>query len=136
MKRKIAVVALCLLLILSVGGTALADNHWYYARIIKPEATYVADAAKSDNEQNWYINIDLDRVDFNGEADLYFKVRDATYGNRISTAVRFYYGSALSLKSAYNETVYCGQRIYLHGQLDSEEFTDYCYWVVEGEWAP
>lgn len=133
MKKK-AIVAIALLLCILCVNYALAVSHPLSPFTVTTKTTqYITNEAKADNQQKWFVTILSMSITENDE--LYMNVRDARYGNKLSHAIRFRTAAAKS--ADYDITTVAGQRIYLHAQLGSKNWTPDSFVVVSsGRWSP
>lgn len=134
MKINKGIVGTALCLCILCGNYALAKNHEFKSfTVARKEATYITSAEKSDNEQRWYVTIDSFKI--TKDDKLYFNVRDAKYGTRLSKALSFTGATAKSTK--YTTKTKQGQSIFLHSQLESSAWTpDSFAHISKGRWCP
>ena len=133
MKKK-AIGAIALFLCILCGNYALAVSLPLSPfNVATNSAQYVTSEEKADNEQKWFVTILSMTLTENDE--LYMNVRNAKYGKRLSNALRFTHTAATS--ADYKTTTAKDQRIYLHAQLGSDNWTPDSFAVVNsGRWSP
>lgn len=133
MKKK-AIVAIALLLCILCVNYALAVSHPLSPFTVTTKtAQYITNEAKADGEQKWFVTILSMSITENDV--LYLNVRKSVYGDRLSKAIRFRTAAAKS--ADYDITTVAGQRIYLHAQLGSKNWTPDSFAVVNsGRWSP
>jgi len=134
MKMIKGLVSIVLCLCMLCGSCALAANHEFEPFVVaEKEARYITSASKSDSEQRWYVTIQSLWITENDK--LYFNVRDAKYGTRLSKALSF--TTTAPKSTSYTTTTRQGQNIYLHSQLESSTWTpDSFAYITKGKWCP
>ncbi len=132
MKKGIVGIVLCLCIL--CGIYTLAENHVFSPyTVTEKSAQYVTMAKKTDDEQRWYVTVRSLSITENDK--LYFNVRNAEYGTRLSKAISFTTTAAKS--TTYTTATTEKQEIFLHAQLESSTWTPDSFAVISnGVWCP